>query len=446
MPTQSRLSFPDGFLWGTATASYQVEGAASEDGRGASIWDSFSKTPGRVAHGHTGDVACDQYHRYREDVALMRALGVDAYRFSIAWPRVLPDGSGAVNRRGIDYYKRLATELLEAGIKPVATLYHWDLPQALQDAGGWPARDTAFRFAEYAEVCYEQLGDLVDMWITLNEPFCASVVSYLYGSHAPGERDRPRAYRAIHHLNLAHGLALEAYREAGLTRPIGIALNLETPRPATQRAEDREAADRAADLQTRMFLDPLLGRGYPQRHLDAYPQAPMPVEEGDLAVIAGKIDFLGINYYFEHAVAHDANHPEGFREVVQHYPTTQMGWYVVPQGLYRQLRWVHDYTGGLTIYITENGCAYPDALTEDGASCHDRDRIDYLREHLAASARAVEDGVNLAGYFLWSFIDNFEWSYGYTRRFGIVYCDYVNNRRIPKDSFYFYRDVIAGHQ
>jgi beta-glucosidase len=442
---ESQLSFPEGFLWGTATASYQVEGAAGADGRGRSIWDTFSKTPGCVRHGHSADHGCDQYHRYEEDVALMRELGVGAYRFSTAWPRVVPEGTGAVNQPGIDYYKRLCTTLLEAGITPVATIYHWDLPQPLQDAGGWPERDTAYRLADYAAHCFRELRDLVGMWITLNEPFCASILGYLHGHHAPGEQDRSRAYRAIHHLNLAHGLALQAYRAEGYRRPIGTALNLAAVRPATQHRGDVEAADRAIDQQTRMFLDPLLGKGYPQRHLDTYPEIEMPVKEGDMELIAGPIDFLGLNYYFEQVVAEDDSAPERFREAAQHNPQTDMGWYVVPSGLYRQLHWVSEHTGNLPLYITENGAAYRDQLSPDGERCHDPDRIAYLRDHLEACARARAAGVDLRGYFLWSFIDNFEWAFGYTKRFGIVYCDYIDNRRVPKDSFYFYRDVVAGH-
>ncbi|MGM0674191.1 MAG: GH1 family beta-glucosidase [Spirochaetota bacterium] len=442
----SDLAFPEDFLWGAATASYQVEGAVAEEGRGVSIWDTFSHTPGKVAHGHTGDVACDQFHRYREDVSLMRRLGLDAYRFSIAWPRVFPEGSGRRNKAGFDYYKRLLDALEEAGITPVATVYHWDLPQKLEDAGGWVNRDTAYRYAEYAAECYRELGDRVAKWITLNEPFCSSALGYLLGVHAPGRRDRPAAYRAAHHLNLAHGLGLQAYRNSGLTGEVGIALNMISPRPATRREEDVAAADRAADGQTRMFLDPILGRGYPQRHLDAYPEVELPVESGDLELISAPIDFLGINFYWEDVVRSDAEHPEGFAFEPQYQQTTEMGWPETPRGLYRHLLWVREYTGDLPLYITENGAAMPDELSADGERCHDERRITYLREHLEACRDAIEAGVPLKGYFLWSLIDNFEWSFGYTKRFGVVYCDYVNLRRVPKDSFFFYRDVIAGHE
>ncbi len=442
----SDSTFPKGFLWGVATASYQVEGAVTEDGRGPSIWDTFSHTPRAVTHGHTGDVACDQYHRYPEDVALMRRLGLAAYRFSIAWPRVFPEGSGRRNEAGFDYYKRLIDELEAAGIMPVATVYHWDLPQPLEDAGGWPNRDTAYRYTDYAAECFRVLGDRVPMWITLNEPFCSSILGYLHGVHAPGRQDRPAAYRAVHHLNLAHGLGVQAYREAGLTGQVGITLNTISPRPATRREEDAEAADRAADGHTRMFLDPLLGNGYPARHLAAYPEVTMPVEEGDMEIIASPIDFLGINFYWEDVVSADPEEPEGFRIEPQYQETTAMGWPITPRGFYRHLLWVRERTGDLPLYVTENGAAMPDELSEDGEHCHDPRRIEYLRSHLEACRDAVKAGVPLRGYFLWSLIDNFEWAFGYTKRFGIIYCDYVNQRRVPKDSFYFYRDVIAGHE
>ncbi|MFP4152152.1 MAG: GH1 family beta-glucosidase [Alkalispirochaeta sp.] len=454
-------TFPHDFLWGVATASYQVEGAADEDGRGASIWDVFSRMPGKVLHGHTGDRSVDQYHRFPEDVALMGDLGVEAYRFSIAWPRVQPGGSGAFNERGFDYYRRLTDELHGAGIKATATLYHWDLPQPLEDAGGWPNRDTAYRFAEYAEETFRRLGGHVDMWITLNEAWCSSVLGYYYGVHAPGRTSLSDAWAAGHHLLLGHGLALQAYRGQGgesEPAPIGITHNLDTPHPATKRPEDVAAADRAMDLRTRFFLDPILGKGYPERHFTAYPgETPPPVREGDMELIAGKIDFLGLNFYHEPTVAAApigmageirdgvACHPEGYREVPTHHPRTAMDWPVTPRGLYRHLRWVWDYTkGAFPLYITENGCAMDDELSPDGIRCHDPRRVDYLREHFRAALDAIADGVDLRGYFIWSLIDNFEWAYGYTKRFGIIYADFINLRRVPKDSYYYLRGVISG--
>ena len=459
MRHRTHRAFPEDFLWGVATASYQVEGAAREDGRKPSIWDTFSKTPGKVAHGHTGDVSVDQYHRYPEDVALMRDLGVGSYRFSIAWPRIQPDGSGALNPKGFDYYKRLADELHRSGIEATATLYHWDLPQALEDAGGWPMRDTAHRFAEYARACFRELGDHIERWITLNEPWCSAVLGYHIGEHAPGAANRSASWAAGHHLMLAHGLAVQAYRaELGESRPIGITLNTESPRPATRRAEDVAAADRGADMRTRFWLDPLVGKPYPERHFAAYPgETPPPVKEGDMEIIAEKIDFLGINYYFEPVLAvcpvgpegeeRDGLpcHPEGFREVESHHERTDMGWPVTPLGLYRHLTWIWKCIDGrYPLYITENGCAMPDALSDDGMRCRDPRRVRYLADHFSAALDAIEDGVDLAGYFVWSLIDNFEWAFGYTKRFGIVYADYVNGRRVPKDSYYYLREVISG--
>lgn len=460
--TRTANDFPADFLWGVATASYQVEGAVHADGRGPSIWDTFSRGPGNVTHGHTGDVSVDQYHRYREDVVLMKALGVGSYRFSIAWPRIQPEGSGAFNDRGFDYYKRLADELHAQDLRAAATLYHWDLPQPLEDAGGWPKRDVALRFADYCREVFVKLGDHIDFWITLNEPWCSAFLGYGIGEHAPGKRDLSAAWAAGHHLLLGHGLAVQAYRaERGRgdgVAPIGITNNLESPRPATRSEDDRAAADRAMDLRSRFFLDPVLGLGYPQRHFDAYPDlSPPPVQDGDLDIIATPIDFLGLNYYFEPAIAAApvgapgetrdsvACHPEGFREVPSHHERTDMDWPVTPSGLYRHLRWVWEHTEGrYPLYITENGCAMPDQLSSDGERCHDPRRIAYLQQHFSAALDAIEDGVDLRGYFVWSLIDNFEWSFGYTKRFGVVYADYVNGRRVPKDSYYYLRDVISG--
>lgn len=460
--TRRNIVFPEGFLWGVAAASYQVEGAAHEGGRGESIWDRFSREPGKVMHGHTGDVSVDQYHRYPEDVRLMAELGVDAYRFSIAWPRIQPSGSGSVNEQGIDYYRRLADELHGRNLKAVATLYHWDLPQALEDAGGWPNRDTASRFAEYGREVFRRLGDHIDMWITLNEPWCSAMLGYGMGVHAPGRTSRTDAWAAGHHLMVGHGLAVQAYRAergtAPSAAPVGITLNLETPRPATRRPEDVAAADRARDEHTRFYLDPLVGSPYPERLFAAYPEETRPVTTpDDMAAIAEPIDFIGLNYYFEPAVAAApvgpygterdgvACHPEGYRFVPTHYEQTAMGWDITPRGLYRHLTEISEHIGQrYPLYVTENGCAMDDELSPDGMRCHDPRRVAFLRDHFNAALDAVADGVDLRGYFVWSIIDNFEWALGYTKRFGLVYADYVNQRRIPKDSYYFLREVISG--
>jgi beta-glucosidase len=374
----------------------------------------------------------------------MRDLGVGAYRFSIAWPRVFPEGRGRMNPKGFAYYDRLVDELLGAGIEPAATLYHWDLPLPLHEAGGWPARDTALAFGDYAAACYAALGDRVRTWITLNEPWCSSYLSYAIGEHAPGHRDPVEALRAVHHLNLAHGLGLEAFRASGREGKIGITLNLSTPRPATARPEDLEAAELATDRDSRVFTGPLTGRGYPERWLRRRgATGAMPVRTGDLERIAKPIDFLGLNYYTEPAIAADPSDPDGGRVAPQGNPETHMGWPVVSGGLARQLRWVAREFPGLPLYITENGAAYDDRV--EGGRVRDAERIGYLRSHLEACSRAIADGVPLKGYYLWSFIDNFEWAWGYSRRFGIVHCDFRTLARTPKDSYYWYRDVIAGY-
>lgn len=441
------FKFPKEFIWGTATASYQIEGAVNEDGRGMSIWDTFSHTQGKTAHGDTGDIACDHYHRYPEDLKLMRDLGVNAYRFSIAWPRIFPEGSGRPNTKGTDFYNRLIDGLLEKGIEPVITLYHWDLPQALEDAGGWQNRDTAYRFADFADHMFDKLDDRAHLWITLNEPYCSAYLGHLSGEHAPGIQDPQAAYSALHHLLLAHGLALGNYREAYNNNPIGIALNISTPQPASEKPEDSHAADAYLDHNTRMFLDPIYKKNYPQKYLEKLKSDSilLPVKNGDLEVISGDIDFLGLNYYFEVTVSADKTSPDGYRLVDKGYPKTAMGWDIVPEGLLRQLKWVSSEYGNPAVYITENGAAFPDSLSENGRECHDPDRIEYLTRHFSHLKRALKEGVNLKGYFLWSFIDNFEWAYGYDKRFGIVYCDFNTQERIPKESYYFYRDYITSN-
>ena len=401
-----RLEFPADFLWGTATASYQVEGAAHEGGRGESIWDTYARTPGRVFAGESGDVACDQYHRYKEDVALMARLGFKAYRFSIAWPRILPEGRGTVNAEGIAYYRGLCEELHRYGLEACATLYHWDLPQVLEDEGGWPRRETAVAAGEYASVVFEALGDVVDRWITINEPWCIAYFGYAYGEHAPGKKDFDAAIRAVHHVNLAHGLMVKAHRAAGLNTPIGITWNLATPRPATGSDKDKEAALIGRAFDSEVFTGPVLGKTYPEIVTKQFGYR-FPVEPGDMAIIGHSIDFIGMNYYSETAVAWDEDAPRKYEGQPSWQTTSDMGWYDTPYGLLRQLRWVREISGGkLPIYITENGYARRDVLEADGR-VHDGERIVYLRKHLQMCEKAIREGVNLKGYFAWSFLDNY---------------------------------------
>lgn len=436
--------FPKDFIWGTASASYQVEGASREDGRGVSIWDTFSARPGKVLHGHNGDTACDQYHRYKEDIRLMKEAGIQSYRLSIAWPRIFPQERGKINPAGFTYYKNLIDELLQNGITPAVTLYHWDLPQYLEDEGGWGNRETCYAFEEFAEACYKELSSRVQFWITLNEPWCISQLGYYKGVHAPGRENRQLSYNVFHHLNLAHGLAVRKFRSMGCKGKIGITLNLMLPRPATSSEKDRKAANRYGALNSRVLLDPLYGKGYPSEIQEVLKGYEFPVHREDMEIICEKTDFLGINYYTEDAVRWNEKEPDSIEVVKSYYPVTDMGWDIVPEGLLRMLNYVKDNYDNPEIYITENGCACSDQLTEEG--CHDPKRIRYLKNHFSILKRALEEGVNLKGYYLWTFMDNFEWSFGYTKRFGIVYCDYSDLRRVPKDSYYFYREVIAGHE
>lgn len=437
-----KLQFDDDFLWGCATASYQVEGAIEEDGRVLSIWDTFTRTQGAIMGGDDGRFAADQYHRYKEDVALMAELGFQAYRFSIAWPRIITDLEGSINEAGIAYYIDLSKELHRHGIKSVATLYHWDLPQYLEDRGGWDNRETAYAFEHYATVLFEHLGPYVDMWITLNEPFCSAYLGYREGIHAPGIKDPKKAYRAVHHLNLAHGLAMGAYRKTELAAPIGTVLNPSIPRPATKRPEDRRAAEIARAFDTDIFLKPLFAQGYPDQLLDQF-NITMPIEEGDMACIATPVDFIGINYYAEYAVTYDEGSPLHYAHVPVWQRTTNQGWPVVPYGLNRILTYFKKITDNIPLYITENGCASDDVLID--GRVHDHFRCDYINEHLSACSRAIEEGIHLKGYFAWSLLDNFEWAWGYSRRFGIVYVDYDTQKRYPKDSAYMMRDIINGY-
>ncbi len=450
------MRFPDGFLWGAATAAYQIEGAASEDGRGTSIWDIFAHTPGKTLHGDTGDIADDHYHRLETDLDLMAQLGLKAYRFSVAWPRVQPEGKGPINQKGLDFYRRLVEGLHKRSIAPVLTLYHWDLPQRLEDEGGWRSRQIVDRFAEYAAIVFETLKDQVPLWITLNEPWCSAWLGYGSGAHAPGMTDPSAALAATHNLLLAHGTAVQAMRAAGsLEAQLGIALNLSPVHPATSAAVDAEAARRLDGHLNRLFLDPILRGRYPDDMVAHYRSrgAGLPVQQRDLEVISTPLDFVGVNYYSAQTVAaaekaerHEAAPSPPDLGVVHVRPpdvrTTAMGWAIEPEGLTDLLvRLHHEYTK-IPIYITENGAAFYDYVDPEGG-VDDVERIDFLAAHIRATYDALARGVNLKGYFVWSLLDNFEWGHGYSKRFGLAFVDYGTQRRTPKASFWWYRDVIA---
>lgn len=452
MEQSAEVSFPEGFLWGVATSSYQIEGAVDEDGRGPSIWDTQCQTPGMVRDGHTGEIATDHYHRYRDDVGLMKRLGVRSYRFSVAWPRVLPAGVGTLNPAGLDFYSRLVDELLAAGIEPVATLYHWDLPQALQDAGGWPARDTAQHFADYAAIVFEALRDRVPRWITLNEPWCSSLLGYVDATHAPGHRDATEATRAIHHLLLGHGLAIRAMRAVDSTCELGITLNLQPIRSAVAKPDStlQDGIRRMDGLRNRVWTEPIFRGRYPEdvsADLEAF--GGLPVQPGDLETIAEPLDILGINYYSDEILTNEAGatiaHTPGLHDVAGVHAgpdATDMGWPITPDGLRDLLVTLRaDYPDLPPVYITENGVAYDDPVA-DGA-VHDVRRIAYLDSHLRALRAAIDAGVDVRGYYQWSLMDNFEWSHGYHMRFGMVHVDYETLERTPKDSALWYGNVIA---
>lgn len=449
------LQFPNGFVWGVATSSYQIEGAARAEGRGESIWDRFASTPGKVIDGSSGEVACDHFHRYVDDVALMKSLNVPAYRFSIAWPRVLPEGRGAINHKGLDFYARLVDTLLEAGIRPFATLYHWDLPQALEDAGGWSRRSTAEAFVGYVEAVVERLGDRVTDWITHNEPWCASMLGYERGIHAPGVVDRSRAIAASHHLLLSHGWALPVIRTACRGARAGITLNLGPMLPASNSAADRDAARYADGHFNRWFLDPVFGRGYPDDIVRDHvrggflPARGMTmIQAGDLDAIAGHTDFLGVNYYNRSILRSDAipeadNEPP-VRALAPPETWTEMGWEVYPPGLHHTLMRVHLHYGPAKMYVTENGCSYSTGPDSSGRIA-DTQRVRFFADHLREAHHAIADGAPLAGYFAWSLMDNFEWERGYGQRFGIVHVDYETQVRRPKDSAAFLARVFAAN-
>ncbi|MCF0095618.1 GH1 family beta-glucosidase [Micromonospora sp. MH99] len=433
------LRFPRDFGWGAATSAYQIEGATKEDGRGESVWDTFSRVPGRTRNGDTGDVAADHYHRYAEDLDLMRDLGLRSYRFSISWPRVQPDGTGAPNQRGLDFYRRLLDGLHERGIAPMATLFHWDLPQALQDADGWEFRDTAYRFADYADAVFTALGDRVPVWLTINEPKTVVQNGYLMGHHAPGRQDPDAAYLVAHHLQLAHGLAVRALRAADGTGRIGPALNLHPCYPTDDSPEAAAAAQLYDGYENRLYLDSLLKGSYPQDVLaDLGPQSRMVrgIRDGDLAVISAPVDLLAVQYYTPIYVTADGS-------TEHRWPTSEAGWQqIYPDGMYDILtRVTRDY-GPIPLTVTENGLPTPDTLAADD-TVDDSGRITFLRDHLAAAHRAISAGVPLESFHVWSMLDNFEWDEGYDQRWGLVYVDYTTQRRVLKRSAHWYRSVIA---
>lgn len=428
--------FPPGFTWGAATSSFQIEGGA--DQRGPSIWDDFCQMPGAIADASTGERACDHYHRWADDVRLLAELGLNAYRFSISWPRVLPEGAGRVDQRGLDFYRRLVDGLLDAGITPYPTLYHWDLPSALEAEGGWRSRDTASKFGEYAAVVAAALGDRVERWTTLNEPFVSAHHGHLTGEHAPGFRSTEAWLAACHHLLLAHATGVEALRAERPEGEVGIVLNFTPSIAATDDDADRAAAAHVDAIENRWFVEPLQGLGYPREAVERLGWRQSEVADGDLERIAAPLDFLGVNYYTRSRQAAD-----GSVDPPPDVPTTDMGWEVHAPSLEALLIRLHTHYPFPRLLITENGAAMPDRTVVDGVVV-DEDRIDYLRQHLAAVHRARQAGVPVEGYFVWSFLDNFEWAFGYEKRFGIVHVDYETLARTPKASARWYAEVVRS--
>lgn len=439
----NRSRFPDGFLWGAAVSAYQVEGSPLADGAAPSNWHRFSHTPGLVANGDTGDVACDQYRRYRSDVRLMRELGLNAYRFSISWSRILPDGTGRVNRRGVDHYGRLVDELLANGITPFVTLFHWDLPAALEDRGGWLNPDIASWFADYARILYRALDGRVRFWATLNEPWVVTDGGYLHGKLAPGHRDLFETPIAARNLMRAHAAAVRAYRAEG-RHAIGVVVNIEPKYPASRRREDLVATARADAYMNRQYLDPMLLGRSPSEMKEIFGEAWPEFGKADLAAVREPVDFVGVNYYQRSVVENDPIAlPVRASGVAQPGAThTETGWGVYPRGLTDTLLWLRRRYGNLPFYVTENGAAFYDPPRADGGVVDDPLRTRYLADHLRAAREAIRQGVDLRGYFVWSFLDNFEWSHGFSKRFGIVHVDYATQKRTPKTSARFYAEVI----
>jgi len=433
-----RSDFPKDFLFGTATAAYQIEGAAKEDGRGPSIWDVFSHTPGKTFNGDTGDIACDHYHRFKEDVAIMKEIGLNAYRFSISWPRVMPDGKN-INQKGVDFYNRLVDELLENGIVPFITLYHWDLPYALYEKGGWLNDDIAMYFRAYATLMFNELGDRVKHWITLNEPWCSSFLGYFTGEHAPGHQNLQEALIAAHNLLRSHGHAVQAFREEVRDGKIGLTNVVMKVEPGDSRPESFFVASLVDKVINAWFHDPVIFGKYPEEAVKNYVEMGLNVPDNDFDIISTPIDFFGVNYYTRTLVVFDETNPMKFSYVSGDLPKTEMGWEIYPQGLFDMLIYLKERYR-LPLYITENGMAGPDKV-ENGKVIDDY-RIEYLEKHFEKALEAINAGVNLKGYFIWSLLDNFEWAYGYSKRFGIVYVDYNTQKRIMKKSAQWLKEFL----
>ncbi|GAB5492794.1 MAG: GH1 family beta-glucosidase [Phototrophicaceae bacterium] len=443
------MTFPKDFVWGTATSSYQIEGGGLKYGRGVSIWDTFSKTEGKVYEGHTGDVACDHIHLYAEDIQIMKDLGVDAYRFSIAWGRILPTGTGVINEQGLDFYSRLIDELLTADITPHITLYHWDLPQALQDRGGWENPDSIEWFANYTRIVSECYGDRVKNWITHNEPFVVSMLGNLMGIHAPGKKDPVAAYTVAHHVLISHGVAVPIIRENSTDAEVGITLDQSYSMPLTDSWEDRQAASRLANFHNDWFLEPVFKGTYPTEIVQLLePQGIFKnIDLSDISKAQAPTDFLGINYYTRNVVSHDPD--DKFLQLKHHHledvPRTDFDWEVYPDGLFHTLMYLHNAYYPAKIYITENGASYDDPEPSEGI-VDDPKRKAYFESHIDAVERACENGASVAGYFAWSLLDNFEWAEGYKRRFGLVHVDFDTQVRTPKASALYYRDRIKAER
>lgn len=435
-----RITYPPEFIWGAAASSYQIEGAWNEDGKEESIWDRFSHTSGNIKNDDSGDIACDHYHRYKEDVALMKELGLRAYRFSISWPRVLPKGRGNINKPGLDFYHRLIDELLGAGIEPWLCLYHWDLPQSLQDKGGWANRDIVQHFASYTALIARQFGDRVKKWVVLNEPAVVAVAGHLLGIHAPGIKDVNAFLKVSHHLLLSQGKAIQVLRDINPNFEVGTALNLSPVYPISSNSKDQEAASRLDECWNRWYLDPLFKGEYPP-----FAEKMINPTKEDMVVIHQPLDFLGVNYYHRLLVAHDPTEPLiGARLIPRSAFVTEMGWEIYPDGMYEILMRLKREYNDPVLYITENGAAFDDKVKRNG-EIQDDDRVAFLRDHMVAAYRALKEGARLRGYLVWSIMDNFEWAEGYVKRFGLVHVDYRTLKRTPKKSAHWYKQLIADN-